>query len=428
MKNIKALIIFPVVSFMALVSVSSLFASNVGRSVYGILTENYNGVHYKAAASDADAVDMQFWDGTMGSKELDTNPPEGSKFVRFTLGSQSWAGGGVSATNTAGYKDMSAYYGGSIKFLARVSDSRALNFTVGLKMNGSDCLPKTLSQLGLVADGEWHELTFNLTSATNSNITASNLAKTNILFQFAQTTSVVEGLTIDVDNIRWVKSTAGSFSADLKNIGTDTSATTITWSESVFRNGWKVANQYIDFDLDLDLPLNWNIRIYTDNGSGDKAGLVATSNGRTFVLPMAWRVDKKAIPYDDGYDAQGHQLKATFDIAEQIYQVGDEYKGRLYDNGVANPNPEYNPWFYFVDSVDKDKVVPADNVDNVDYTTVWNCKGFHSAAGGNNYWGMSDMNSNGKVIAPKLYFAAGFNSAAGGVTYVGNILIELKYE
>lgn len=403
MKDIKIFIILLISTLFF--SFSSVYAVNIGRSVYGVLTETYNGVAFDAAASNADSVQMQFWSGTMGSADITSNVPEGSKFVRFTLGTQGWAGGGIVAKNTAGYKDMSSYYGGKIKFLAKVSDTKALNFKVGLKMNGSDCLVATLGQLGLTANNTWKELSINLTSATNSNITADNLSKTNILFQFAQDVDVVSGLEIDIDNVRWVKSSGASFNATLKNIDGDTSASQITWSQDVFRTSWKAANQYINIDLDTDVGQTWSMRIYTDNKASDKAGLVATEGGETIVLPMCWRINKEKIPSSD----------ATLVIGEDIYTEGEETKGRLYDAGVAEPVVTYNTWFYFIDSVDKNK-----SSDNIDYTTAWSQKGFHAAAGPN-YWGMEGE------IFPKIYLGANFENAFNG-NYTSKIILELAYD
>lgn len=416
--------------FLCLI-VSSVYASNIDRTVYGIFTETYNGAHI-GNFNYADAMNLDKWsnDGSVSSVTSEDGVLEGNIFTRFSIDKSSgwevFAYRPVSSGGSTDPRNMSGFYGGSLKFLVRITSANSAFLTakVGVQLSSSKHLTKTLSDLGAKADGTWHEITIPLSSSFGIS-SASDLSAVIGLFTFQPMTLSV-GKYMDIDNIRWVRSAAGSFSADLKNISNNSSATNITWNASVFRSGWKVANQYINFDLDLDVLLNWSIRIYTNNGSSDKAGLVATKNGKTYFVPMCWRVDKKVIPYDDGYDAQGHQLKATFNIAEQIYQVGDKYKGRLYDNGVANPNPEYNPWFYFVDSVDKDKVVPAENIDNVDYTTVWSQKGFHAAPGA--YWGMSDISANGGTIAPKLYFGAGFDNAAGGLRYEGNIVVALEYE
>lgn len=435
MKNIKILLIISVVSIISPISITSLLASNVGRHVYGLVSEMYNGAHFDNFSQE-DAMSLDTWSGQgvatfKNSDENTTNIIEGNNCNTIVINRTSgwevfvFRPAYMNASNTAP-KNMSSYYGGAVKFLVRSSFSSFLTAKVGVQLNTSSTghKVKTLSQLGFVADGNWHEISIPLNSDFGIS-SDSDLSSVIGLFTF-QPMSLITGHSIDIDNVRWVKPGTGIFNATLKNIDDDSDATKITWDpQSVFKQRWTVANQYLELDLDMDMTPNWTLKIYTNNGSVNKKGLVDTSSG-TSVLPMCWRILKRKMPYDY-YDWGGQRQQATFDIGEDLYEENGEIKGRLYDSGIANPEPTYNTWFYFLDYSDKNNFGQNEE----DYVTCWKLKGFHSAAGADNYWGMYDgaddtVMTEGRY--PKIYFGADFEKAGGGLSYSSLIRLELNYE
>jgi hypothetical protein len=313
---------------------------------------------------------------------------------------------------------MSEYYNGKVKFLARVTpaNAKALNCKVGLILNSDTAFyVGTLSDLGLQANNTWTELSFNLKSSVNSNITTTNLAKTKALIVFMQDSNVTTDLFFDVDYIRWIKpNSTGSFNVTVKKVSDNSTVSTnnITWASSNFQTGWKVAEQYLEIDYDKDSSTNdWNVKLYVNNGSKDRNGLYATKAGTEYVMTMCWRASAEALPYSD------YNGNHTLQIAEGYNSTGKYYY--LYDSGSSST--EYSPWLYMQDltalTTDKDK----------DYSTIMGYKtgGYHAYSGtygassGNGYYAGS------KVC---LYLGANCKNAVGGLKYQGNILVVLEYE
>ena len=402
-----------ILSLLLCLTISYAYASNVGRHVYGVLAESVSGVHFDAPTSDADSIHLYVWEGTLGSADLTTDAPEGLKYTRLTWGSKGWTGCGWTSTNANGYHDMSAYYGGTIKFLVRSSNSNVVDCRVGVEINGKQVF-KTLGSLGFSANGQWQELTFNLNTSTGSDLTAANLAKTTALFIVSQNTgTVTSGNIVDVDYVRWIKSGDGSFNVAVKNVSSNSTVNTtnITWASSNFQTTWKVAEQYLEIDYDKDTSTqNWNVRLYVDNGSKERNGLYAIKGGKEYNMTMCWRASEKTLPYSDN---NGNH---TTQIAENKTGAYDY----LYDSGSASPTDPV--WLYMQDltalTTDKDK----------DYSTVMGYKtgGYHIRSGV--YGGGSGNNGYEAGSKVALYLGANCGDVAGGLRYEGNIVVALEYE
>lgn len=405
-------------AFTLLFATSFVFAGNIGRTVYGVFTETYNGAHFGVPSSDEDAIASQLWDNqSMYGETMNDIPAEGEIYSKLTNGtphpeSSIWkyGGGGYVSVNSNGYHNMSAYYGGNIKFYVRSSDSNMTNMKVGVKLNGIEIMV-TLSDLGFSANGQWQELTFPLTTTTNSNITAANLANTNILFIFnLPEVNYVVGESICFDHIRWIKPGDGSFTATVKNISDNQVATEdkITYAQSCFRQSWIAAEQYLELDLDREESSNWYVRIYLNNGKASRKGLYwvdEDNDENEIVLPMAWRVSPNLLPNSAG---------DTLQIAE-VYHVEADV-GRLYDYGKhGSTDPWWYPWIF---AIDKKETLN-------DSTKVWDIRGIHTYAYDNEAW-----NSAANLLErkPKIYFAADCSKALGGLIYRANIVTELVYE
>lgn len=145
------LIIFTLL--IGVVVVPSVFSANIGRNVYGILSETYNGAKYLMPATDADGIGLYIWHGNfVGTDRTDTPRPEGSKYLRITVNSTTdgWDGLGFTPTNTSLYKDMSSYYNGSLKFYARTSNSAVTGYDCGIKVGSTIEVWLDLGAYGLV--------------------------------------------------------------------------------------------------------------------------------------------------------------------------------------------------------------------------------------------------------------------------------------
>jgi len=157
------------------------------------------------------------------------------------------------------------------------------------------------------------------------------------------------------------------FSALLKNITGDTTATSVAWSTvTVGATGWLAANQYIAIQ-GFATYAGWGIQVYTNNtnytGTGNPAGLVNTSN-TIYSLPMAWRTKTEKLA------AGSNQLQ----IVEKTvggYQVLADGQGL-----------EYYPWFFMLDKrTDMDSNTAGVQAfgNYQDYATFIGSKGYQHA-------------------------------------------------
>ncbi len=404
--------------FLCLI-VSSAYASNIGRTVYGAYAESITGTDFNDNLHVTDSARIFNW-GTMASSGQTSGVNEGLSYTRFRTTGTSWGGGGVTFVNSSNEettRDMSAYYGGKLKFLVKINSSNCKNIPVGIKVNGANtCIPlSSFSGFDSTKLNQWQEVSITLNSSAHSNITSANLAKTSFLLLIAYDANVLSsGLNLDIDYVRWVKPSAtGSFNVTVKNVSNNStvSTSTMTWASSNFQTGWKVAQQYLEIDYDKDSSTNdWNVKLYVNNGSKDRNGLYATKAGTEYVMTMCWRASAEALPYSD------YNGNHTLQIAEGYNSTGKYYY--LYDSGSSST--EYSPWLYMQDltalTTDKDK----------DYSTIMGYKtgGYHAYSG---TYGASS--GNGYYAGSKVCLYLGANcNAAGGLKYEGNIVVALEYE
>lgn len=409
---------------------SSVFAANNNRNVYSVYSDNFNGTHYDAPSSDADSVEFQLWanQSMTGETKADT-PIEGKFYSKLTNGTPNpgagiwkYGGGGYVSINSNGYHDMSAYYGGVIKFYIRSSNSNMANFKVGIKIAGQEILVP-LSSLGFTPNGQWQELTFALSSSTDTRITATNLSQTNIFFIFnLPEASYVVGESISLDNIRWLKNNAGAdFSIVRKKVSDNTEVADqtqpISFSQDTYGQGWSVADQYLEMDIDGDFSgNNWAIRVYTNN---DIAGLYNVNNSSD-VLPTAWKVSCSTLPYT--YTDENGENINTLQIGENKNEEGAILG--LYDAGkvakVGEGAKWWYPWFFVKTNGDtSEKSIICNNV---------GCHTFENTDGGTGittqyYDTLTDFYER----KPKLFFAC-YTKDAVAAKYTASFTINLSYE
>lgn len=413
------------------VTASVVFAANNNRNVYSVYSENFNGVHPDAGSSDADSIQFQLWSNQSMSGSTETiDPVEGKAYSRLTNdtpsgGRYKYGGGGFVSTNSGGSHNMSAYYGGVMKFWIRSSNSNMTNFKVGIKVNNQEVLVP-LSNLGFTANGQWQELTFTLSTTTDSRITSSNLGQTNILFIFnLPEANYVAGEYIEFDNIRWIQGSSGtpeSFSVVTKNIS-DNQVTTdsISFSKGTFGQGWSVANQYVEMDIDGEfVSNNWAVRVFSSATEEEKAGLYnETINDR---LPMAWKMSWTTLPFnytdDEGSNAN------TLEIGEN--KQGDYID--LYDAGKVAIKGDgakwWYPWFY----VQKKSDTSANSL----IINKEGCHTFRNTRSGqtepDQYFDTPESSyANTYERKPKLFLACDTKKAKA-VQYTGRLIVNLSYE
>ena len=398
--------------FLCLI-VSSAYASNIGRVVYGAYAESITGTDFNDNLHITDSARMFEW-GTMKSSAQTSGVNEGRNYTRFRTTGTSWGGGGVTFVNSSNEettRDMSAYYGGKLKLLVKINNSACANIPVGIKVNNvNTCIPlSSFSGFNSEKLDQWQEVSITLNSNTHSNITSANLAKTSFLLLIAYDANVLSsGLNLDIDYVRWVKPNAtGSFNVTVKNVSGNSTVntTTMTWASSNFQSGWKVAQQYLEIDYDKDSSTNnWDVKLYVNNGSKSRNGLYAIKAGKEYVMPMCWRASAEALPYSD------YNGDHTLQIGEYS-TPGDQGKMYYYLYDAGNGDKGYTCWLYMQDS----SALTTDN--NKLYATVMGYKtGYHASEG--------DFFSGSKVC---LYLGANCD-AAGGLKYQGNIVVALEYE
>jgi len=160
------------------------------------------------------------------------------------------------------------------------------------------------------------------------------------------------------------------FTAQLRNVSNDATATTVTWSPAPNpgSDDWKSAAQYIDVEGFASFA-SWGIQIYTDNanavsatyrytGTDNPVGLVYAGD-TTRTLPMCWRVSA------DANFTPGTELTIT-----QKYIAADDIYVLLRVPGDYSSDTSYfAPWFWMLDkgTPDIDPITAGDQP-FVDYT------------------------------------------------------------
>lgn len=415
--------------------ICSVHAGNIGRNVYSVYSESLTGSNFDDNLYMEDSVRM--WrDHGMRVITMTLDGVEGWEYTRciFSEDGYCWvslafADSPATSTNTQATRDMSAYYGGTLKFLIRVNAPSTTvvswdKLFVGLTMNGiSFRIPLTKIQgfdTGKI--GYWQEVSVALNEDVNFNISLENLKKTTSLFTVLSNSGITDrNLSLDFDCVRWVKPGAtGDYSVKLKKLsdGSVVSTNNITWSSSKFQQGWQVADQFLEIDYDVDSSTrNWSVKLYTNNGDKLKNGLYANKDGKDYVMTMCWRASENALPYTD------YNGNHTLQIAQGHNSDGDyDY---LYDRGSGNTN--YAPWLYMQDYA---KLSATDATDkDRDYSTVIGHKkggssGYHGYSGEYNFYSKDGYYPGSKV---NLYLGANCD-VGGGLRYTGNIVVALEYE
>ncbi len=420
--NFKNFILSLFVLLFALSSV--VLAANNTRNVYSVYSDNFTGAHFygesvTVPSSDEDGMKEYHWNQKMVVTPQSDGVVEGVQYSRYTIPAEmGWdviAYTPVTGSNTVAPRDMSAYANGSIKFLARSTKSSFLTAKVGYqyRYSGSDTnYTKTLSELNFVADGQWHELSIPVPSV--------NLGLVKALFLF-QPMTLTEGDYIDIDNIRWVKNNAGAtFSVIRKKVSDNTvvsdQTAPISFSEDSYGQGWTVADQYLELDIDGEmLNNNWTVRVFTNN---DIAGLYNV-NDTTDVLPTAWKASCTTLPYSYT-DDKGANIN-TLQIGENKNQAGDLLG--LYDAGkvalIGEDVKWLYPWFFVTTQNDTSAA-----------SLVFCNQGCHtfenttSSGVTNQYY---DPFTNFYDRSPKLFFACN-TKLARAAKYTASFVVKLSYE
>ncbi len=383
--------------FTLLFATGFVFAGNIGRTVYGVLTETYNGASIDNPSAGADYVHMY------GSGYNNDDRIEGS--VSTSVGWEGWFGIYFHSP-----QNMLAYTGGRIYFSAKVPTTVDIDnannvFKVSdgvdeiVQFNSTNIKRIGSNLTGINNDNNWHTYYIELSSF------GDELDLSNITYLF-----IADPLSTDnsllIDNVYWTKASSAtrSFNVTVKNISDNQVATNeiITWPQSCFRQSWTAAEQYIELDLDKESS-NWYVRTYLDNGKASRTGLYCVdSDGSEIVLPMAWRIRPDLLPNNDG---------DTLLIGRTNY---GSYG--LYDKGKYPEGSTLYTWSFMRElkaGIDNDDVI------------VWNLSGIHTVV-----WDYSKYESLADYYErkPKIYFAADCSTALSGLTYEATVVTELVFE
>lgn len=437
MKNIKLFTILSITSLLIL-SVSSVYAGNIGRTVYGIFSETYLGV-----SGDSSSDDWVNFYPDNGAASNSSECIEGNVGIMIVAGSWYTEPFG----NTSG-KDLSSYSriyfsvkfpssGNTAKAYIKIEDTSG-NKQLAFNSTSIKCVDSS-STSGVLKDGAWHTYYIDLSNFTNLNLS-------RIKNPLALAADPGSG-TFYVDNVIYAKSGAVYGNASpvldftLKNVngnGAASSNDKFTWGTSVFRNGWKTADQYVDLDVkfkngsqNVDVlsaqSLNdlkkWSFRIYsssqTETMQGgsyvytDQQGLIPyQKNGSNLIvynnadpnkkLPMCWRMMDTVLSTTSG--------------SAHTTIIGERSDYNLYDLGSSDSNREnWNCWLYV-------KNIANYTASDKEYYTIWNYKGWHASTDPSNGF------FNGWACTPKLYIGAKFTDALAGLEYRNKITIESYYE
>lgn len=380
---------------------ANIFAANIGRAVYGVLTETYNGVDYSTTTVSADSVDMH------GSGYDNTDKVEGS--VSTSVGYQYWFGICFRSP-----QDMSCHNLGRLYFSAKVPTTVNINDTgnVFKVSDGTDRIiyfnstnikridnGSTILDTGIKNDNLWHTYYIPLSAFTG-------LQLANITYLFIVGSSVNDN-TLLIDHVYWTRMAGGTgpertFDVKVKNISDNAVVSTITWNQSCYRQSWKAADQYIELDLDYE-STNWYVRVYLDNEKASRNGLYCIdSDGSEIIFPMAWRIRPDLLPNSSG---------DTLIIARH-----NQGSYGLYDYGK---HPDGTDWYTWCPMREK---LGGLNFEDV---KVWNLSGIHTVVWDHDSY---DTLRNYYERKPKIYFAADFSNAIGGLTYTANVVVELVFE
>lgn len=211
------------------------------------------------------------------------SPPEGKSSFMSTH--TSWAGWGIFFN--PGNRDFSAYNNGQLRFWIYTNNA---NMKVDLEHTGGSKNTWSLSSLIGSKLNQWVPIAISLSGITLNDLYSPFEITTN------------SAATFYVDNVRYVDPTviSSAFNVNLYNVVDNQPAGAINFSNVQAGQGWTLADQYIQLEVDSTL-LGWGVQIYTDNSAADAdpkfagpsganpAGLVDSAS-KIYSLPMAWSI------------------------------------------------------------------------------------------------------------------------------------------
>ncbi len=361
----------------AVIFISSLsFAGNIGKNTYGILTENFTGASFDEADTD-DLVDIYIFSDTI---KIDTvyassaavNAPEAMKYISVypnSAVSLGWSGYGIAFKSGTGtiQRDMQSYYNGSLKFVARSTSSAAGTMSVGIKVNGIE-VRRTLTDLGLVTDGNWHQITFPLNTSSGVNLTQTNLQKTDFLFMGIYAPNVSSEVKVDIDNVRWEKQSIPTLEVKMKDRSGNYYSGDMSFDVQRGVTKWQVANQCFevmlnDMPFSSSGPVNAWIQIYTDNTNASAnpryTGVISKDSNPSGLVDEA----ASDVVLSTCWRAVAREPLAENELV--IFQ-----NGSILTNTSGGGYKCYL-WMQDVESIDKETEVKFDFVTSK-YARIWN--------------------------------------------------------
>jgi hypothetical protein len=227
---------------------------------------------------------------------------------------------------------------------------------------------------------------------------------------------------LDIDNIRWVKSSgAASFSVVIKSTSTDAETDHVSFSVDTFGQGWCAADQYLELDIDGEFSSNnWKVQLYSSN---DRAGLYNVNDAEN-ILPMAWKVSWTTLPFNYT-DSDGPNAN-TLQIGENKNAAGDLLG--LYDAGKVAIKGDDAKWWYpwFFVQKNADSSINSLVIKNLGCHTFENTNGSGITS---EYFDtpISSYASDTYERKPKVFLACDTKKAKA-LEYTGSLVFNLSYE
>ena len=433
------LLIISTILLVTLISVPSfVFASNIGRTIYGVFSETYAGV-----SADSSSEDYVHYYPANGAASNSTECIEGN--VGIMIVEKSWYTEPFGDTSG---KDMSVYSriyfsvkfpssGDTSKAYIKIQDTTAR--PIAFSNTNVKCVDAT-STSGVLKDDAWHTYYIDLSNFASLDIN-------HVKIPLVLSGDAGSG-TFYVDNVIYAKAGAvygnGSpvLDATLKNVngnGTASPADKFTWNSNVFRTGWKCADQYVDLEVkykdasqnNVDIlsaeSLNdlkkWSFRIYTSSKTETKEGGQYISTDQDGLIP--YQKDGSNLVVYQNLDPNKKlsmcwrmmdTLLSTTSGSAHTTIIGEKSNYDLYDLGSSDSGKEgWNCWLYLRNFANYTAA-------NKDYFTIWDYRGWHASTDPSNGF------FSGWACTPKLYIGAKFTEALAGLEYRNKIIIESYYE
>lgn len=307
---------------------------------YGIYSENPGITEKLTYGLDAN---LYVWNNL--SAISGAAPYEGSQVMGFSAASNNWFGLGVAND----VRDLSHFANGYLKFHFKTSYQGSFRFSV-ISETGEQAIQFAPGEqkLGLIRDGQWHEITIPVSSLTNVDLTAITQA-----FTFSGDAPAAAA-SFYIDNVYY---TTGDTTVIQTNLALNKPTLISSYEDIVFPGSnavdgdintrWSSAfsdPQWIRVDLGADYNIN-RVKITWETAAGKDYVIQLSNDTLNWSAPLRTVTDNAAL-VNDFTDLSGHgrylRIYGTARTTPYGYSIFElEAYGSLYAGGPlqASNNP-----------------------------------------------------------------------------------------